>query len=162
MWGIFERFRRAQIDATQPRSPQLLGSWGERLAADFLPTQGYRLVATNFRAPIGFSLNGRQITGEIDIVAYDESSTPFTLAFIEVKTRSNDLLATPESAVDLRKQRQLVRTSNVYRRLMSVDQELLRYDVVSILSAPDRETELQLFRNYFSEQQFKHSRWLKG
>jgi putative endonuclease len=160
MWHILERFRRTLSNGAQP-SPHRLGLSGERLAVEFLQKQGYRVVATNFLAPIGYSRNGRQITGEIDIIAYDESSIPFNLAFIEVKTRSSREIAAPESAVDIRKQRQIIRTSNVYRRLMSVEDEPYRYDVVSVLLELDRDAELKLLRNYFTDRRFERSSWIR-
>ena len=51
------------------------GSQGETEAYLFLRGQGYKIVATNFRAP--------QDHGEIDLIAWDGD----TLCFIEVKTR---------------------------------------------------------------------------
>jgi len=60
-----------------------LGGEGERLAANFLQQNGYRIVLTNFTVPVGRNTKGVQVTGEIDIVALDAE----TLCFIEVKTR---------------------------------------------------------------------------
>jgi putative endonuclease len=138
-----------------------LGEFGERLAVEYLKRQGYRIVATNFITPIGHSLAGRQITGEIDIVAYDESARPFTLAFIEVKTRSSDEIAAPEAAVDVRKQRQIIRAARVYRRITGVSEEPYRYDVVSVIIKPEAEPVVSLRRGYFSEQRFSRSVWGK-
>lgn len=136
-----------------------LGEFGERLAVKHLKRQGYRIVATNFITPIGHSLSGRQITGEIDIVAYDESARPFTLAFIEVKTRSSDEIAQPEAAVDIRKQRQIIRAARVYRRITGVAEEPYRYDVVSVIIKPETAPVVALRRGYFSEQRFSRSVW---
>ena len=136
-----------------------LGELGERLAAEFLIQSGYRLVATNFTTPIGYSLNGRQVTGEIDIVAYDESQRPFTLAFVEVKTRSSGELAAPQAAVDRRKQRQIVKAARIYRRLMRVQDEPFRYEVVSILLLPGTTPQIELLRGYFNEGVFARSHW---
>ncbi len=136
-----------------------LGEFGERLVAKRLKRLGYRIVATNFITPIGYSLAGRQITGEIDIVAYDESTRPFTLAFIEVKTRSSDEIATPEAAVDLRKQRQIIRAARVYRRITDVLMEPFRYDVVSVVVKSSDKPAVTLRRGYFSEQRFSRSGW---
>jgi putative endonuclease len=137
-----------------------LGAYGERLATEYLKREGYRMVAINFIAPIGYSVTGRQITGEIDMVAYDESTSPFTLAFIEVKTRSSDEIAAPEAAVDVRKQRQIIRAARVYRRITDVTNEPYRYDVVSVIAKPGREPEITVRRGYFSDQRFAQSRWL--
>src|SRR5262245_34417377 len=87
---------------------------GHELDIKYLNSKNYRIVVTNFTAPIGYSVGGRQMSGEIDIIAYDESSKPFTLAFIEVKTRSSIKIATPESAVDLRKRRHITKAARIY------------------------------------------------
>jgi putative endonuclease len=139
-----------------------LGEYGERLVAEYLRRQGYRIVAANYIAPIGYSKDGRQVTGEIDIIAYDESSRPFTLAFVEVKTRSSDELIAPETAVDIRKQRQIIRTARVYRRINEVSEEPYRYDVVSVVVKSGGAPNVILRRGYFSEQRFSRSRRLPG
>lgn len=136
-----------------------LGQRGERLALDFLRRHGYRPVATNFTVPLGYSLNGRRITGEIDIVAYDETRQPFTLAFIEVKTRTSRAFAAPQTAVDRRKQRQIAKAARRYRRLVHVEDEPYRYDVVSVLILPQTEPQLELLRGYFTEATFARSHW---
>ena len=136
-----------------------LGRLGERMALDYLLRQGYRLVATNFVIPLGYSLNGRRITGEIDIIAYDESRSPFTLAFIEVKTRTSRAFAAPQTAVDRRKQRQITKTARRYRRLVCVEDEPYRYDVVSVLILPDTGPQVELLRGYFTEESFAKSSW---
>jgi putative endonuclease len=136
-----------------------LGKFGEQLAVDYLERSGYQIVATNFVIPIGYSANGRLVTGEIDIVAYDKTACPFVLALVEVKTRTRSDIAAPETAVDLRKQRQIVRAARLYRRLMQIEVEPFRYDVIGILALPDADAELSLLRNYFTEQRFNRSAW---
>ena len=136
-----------------------LGKFGEQLAVDYLERNGYQIVATNFVVPIGYSFSGRQVTGEIDIVAYDKTACPFILSFVEVKTRTRSDIAAPETAVDLRKQRQIVRAARLYRRLMQVEVEPFRYDVIGILALSEADAELSLLRNYFTEQRFNRSTW---
>ncbi|MFN0087009.1 MAG: YraN family protein [Blastocatellia bacterium] len=136
-----------------------LGEIGEELAIRFLERNGYRIVAANFHTPIGRGITGRPATAEIDIIAYDTSSTPHTLAFIEVKTRSSSRIALPESAVDLRKQRHIIKAARVYRRLLRLADEPFRYDVVSIVLQPAEEPEIQLLRGFFDERPFSRSRW---
>jgi putative endonuclease len=128
-----------------------LGSTGEKLAARFLKESGYQIVATNFAAPIGRGLRRGVVTGEIDIVAYDVETPPFPLSFIEVKTRTTEQIIAPEAAVDMRKQRQLIRTSRVYRALMNLEDVPYRYDVVSVLMFKDEPVRIQLYRGFFSE-----------
>jgi Holliday junction resolvase-like predicted endonuclease len=88
-----------------PAAHLALGARGERLAADLLERAGYRLVAANFKLPVGRNLRGAVVQAEIDLVAYDGG----TLCFVEVKTRRSDEFAAPEANVDLRKQRQITR-----------------------------------------------------
>src|SRR5262245_1977136 len=153
---IFQQLRRAK---QKIRAPHLeTGERGEKMAARILRREGYRIIATNFIAPVGYSRLGRTLTGEIDIIAYDESSTPCTLAFIEVKTRTNIEIATPESAVDRRKQRQIARAARVYRRLLAVEDEPYRYDVVSVVLAPNEAPSVTILRSYFSERRFASDR----
>lgn len=138
-----------------------LGQFGEKLAAVYLAHSGYRLVASNFTTPIGHSLNGRQITGEVDLIAYDETTKPFTLAFVEVKTRSSSEFVLPQAAVDRRKQRQIIKTARIYRRLMRLTEEPFRYDVVSILVHSTLPPQIELLHGYFSETTFARSNWQK-
>ena len=146
-----------------PRAAHLvLGEKGERLAVKFLERQGYRIVATNFTLPIGYSRHGRKITGEIDIVAYDESVHPFELTFVEVKTRTRTDIAAPEAAVGHRKQRQIIRAARLYRRLMAVQEEPYRYDVVSVIAVPGSAVEISLLRGYFNEKRPTRGNWSEG
>ena len=131
-----------------------LGERGERAALEYLEEyEGYEIVATNFRVPLGRGLRGHKLTAEIDIVAYDHG----TLAFVEVKTRISDEMFAPAHAVDLRKQRQIARAARRYRQLMSVRDEPYRYDVVTVV--PDgRKNRIELLRAYFDDSIFRRSR----
>ncbi|MFN7930665.1 MAG: YraN family protein [Blastocatellia bacterium] len=135
-----------------------LGAFGETVAMAALKQRGYRLVVTNYTAPLGRNRRGQPLTGEIDIIAYDEEGV---LCFIEVKTRTSALYAAPQAAVDLRKQRQIIRTSRVYRRVFQLSGEAYRYDVVSVLLKPDA-PEVTLLQGYFTNEKFQRSHWLRG
>jgi putative endonuclease len=159
MANLFRNLRRL-IRRPAPGAQHLaLGVYGEQHALEYLKRRGYQVVATNFVAPIGHSLNGRVITGEIDIIAYDESADHPTLAFVEVKTRTSAEIAAPQAAVDRRKQRQIIRAARVYRRIMQVEDEAYRYDVLGVLAAPNAPPEMTLLRGYFTEESFRRSRW---
>jgi putative endonuclease len=141
-----------------------LGARGERLAADLLERAGYRLVAANFRLPVGRNLRGAIVQAEIDLVAYDGD----TLCFVEVKTRKSDEFAAPEVNVDLRKQRQLTRAARAYRRAFGLTAAPHRYDVVSLVipgesadaTVPTPPPRAQLLRNFWTEAKFNKRRWL--
>ncbi len=72
-------------------SQQTFGEIGERLTADYLKRQGYRIVDRNYRCRFG----------EIDIVA--EEPEKGILCFVEVKTRSGLRCGLPCEAVTSRK-----------------------------------------------------------
>jgi putative endonuclease len=133
------------------------GERGERLARDYILKKNYRVVCANFKTPLGRNRRGAIITGEIDLIAYDESS----LCFIEVKTRSSGEFASPLAAVDLRKQRQIIRAARMYRRIFHLQAAKIRYDVVSIVLKKDTKPEIELFKNYFGEHSFEKKFWLE-
>ncbi|WP_382304163.1 YraN family protein [Herbiconiux sp. UC225_62] len=62
-----------------------LGRRGEEFAAEWLAKSGLRVVARNWRCPVG----------EIDIVAHDGA----VLAIVEVKTRTSDAFGHPFEAI---------------------------------------------------------------
>ena len=135
-----------------------LGERGERMALDYLRAyEGYQIVATNFRVPLGRGLRGQKQTAEIDVIAYDGK----TLTFVEVKTRTSDDLAAPERAVDLRKQRQIAKAARRYRQLMKVFEEPYRYDVVTVLPGASGD-EIELLRGYFDDRVFQRSRYFRN
>ncbi|HLL74618.1 MAG TPA: YraN family protein [Pyrinomonadaceae bacterium] len=167
-------FLRRPLSKLRARAPGLpqppvaahlaLGERGERLAADLLERAGYRLVAANFKLPVGRNLRGAIVQAEIDLVAYDGD----TLCFVEVKTRRSDEFAAPEANVDLRKQRQITRAARAYRRAFGLGNAPHRYDVVSLVippesagaDAPARPPRAQLLRSFWTDAKFRKRRWL--
>ena len=140
---------------TSTRSTRPLGEKGERLAAAFLEREGYRIVMSNFTAPVGRNSRGVQVTGEIDLIALDGE----TLCFIEVKTRRSEEIAGPLANVNLRKQRQIARTAKVYRRIFGLQEMPYRFDVVSVLMEKGLAPRLELYRGFWSEAKFKKRKW---
>lgn len=76
------------------------GARWEDKAAAYLETKGYRILCRNYRCR----------SGEIDIIAMDESEVVFT----EVKYRSNSLYGTAAEAVGIQKQRTIRRVAEYY------------------------------------------------
>ena len=132
-----------------------IGEAGEKLSARFLLKNGYRLVAANFKVPVGRNQVGATVTGEIDLIAFDEE----TLCFVEVKTRSSDEYASPIAAVDLRKQRQITRTARMYRKIFRLGAIKSRYDVVSIVLPKDAMPKIEIFKNFWNETKFRKKFW---
>jgi putative endonuclease len=136
-----------------------LGRRGEELAAAYLEQCGYRIVAANFKLPVGRTVRGAIVHAEIDLVAYDGA----TLCFIEVKTRASDWFAPPQVNVDLRKRRQIARASRAYRRMFNLNDASYRYDVVSIVlpAEGDDSTSIQIdiLRDFWTEGALRKRRW---
>ena len=132
-----------------------LGERGEALAADFLVKNGYRLVVSNFKVPVGRNSKGVQVTGEIDIIALDGE----TLCFIEVKTRRSDEFTPVITAVDTRKQRQITRTAKVYRRIFGIRGMEYRYDVVTVLMPKHAAPDIELTKGFWNESKFRKQTW---
>jgi putative endonuclease len=133
-----------------------VGRIGEELAARYLEANGYRLIVSNFKVPVGRNSRGVQATGEIDIIALDGD----TLCFIEVKTRRSAEFAAPIANVDLRKQRQITRTARVYQRIFRVGGLQRRFDVVSVVLGKRGEPTIELVKGFWSESKFRKRKWL--
>ena len=137
------------------QSSSRLGTRGEQLAARFLEQSGYRLVMANFKVPVGRNSRGVQVTGEIDLIALDGD----VLCFIEVKTRTSDELFAPVASVTLRKQRQIIRTAKIYRKVFSVFEVPFRYDAVSIVLKHESPPDIELLKNLWTEEKFRKRSW---
>ncbi len=103
------------------RLRQQRGSDGEEIAARFLQSRGFGLVARNWRP-------GRSLRGEIDIIALKNG----LLCFVEVKTRSSNLFGSPQEAVTPAKQRQISRLANAYLGFHQLHDTQVRFDIVEV------------------------------
>jgi len=137
-----------------------LGRRGEILAVEHLERAGYRIVAANFRLPIGRNTRDTMVNAEIDVVAYDGP----TLCFVEVKTRASDEVAAPQANVDLRKRRQIARAARSYRRMLGLTDAPYRYDVVTVvLSPPGKQiaddARIELLKNFWTDEKLRRRSW---
>lgn len=99
----------------------LLGSWGEATAAEYLRTKRYKIEAAGFRCRYG----------EIDLIARNKKY----LVFVEVKLRKSRDFADAKEFVDVFKQNKLRTTAEFY--LSKYPTRLQpRFDVIEIY-APD-------------------------
>lgn len=94
-----------------------LGFFGERKAAAYLKKQGYEILERNFRCPFG----------EVDIIAGKGDVT----AFIEVKTRTNDLYGAPNEAVDNKRKQRYKNCARYYFANREIDCTV-RFDVIEV------------------------------
>ena len=102
-------------------TPNLLGPWGETLAAEYLRKKRYELLACNYRCRLG----------EVDLIA----KTKCEIVFVEVKLRKTDRFAQAREFVDRKKQARIRSTALIW--LQNNPTELQpRFDVIEIY-APD-------------------------
>ena len=99
----------------------LVGAWGESLAATYLQKKKYKLLASGYRCRFG----------EIDLIVADRNF----LVFVEVKLRKNDRFASAMEFVDQNKQKRIRTTAEVYLSQNPTDLQP-RFDVIEIY-APD-------------------------
>lgn len=99
----------------------IVGAWGESLAAEYLRKKHYKLIAANYRCKYG----------EIDLIVSNKRN----LVFVEVKLRKSSEFAKASDFVDYFKQNKIRTTAEFY--LSQNESELQpRFDVVEIY-APD-------------------------
>ena len=104
----------------------IVGAWGEALAADYLQKKRFRIVATGYRSRFG----------EIDLIAANKEY----LVFVEVKLRKDDRFASAFEFVDHRKQDRIRTTASIY--LSEYPTELQpRFDVVEIYAPQGVQTQ---------------------
>lgn len=95
----------------------IVGAWGEALAAEYLQKKHYKLLATGYRSRFG----------EIDLIASNRKY----LVFVEVKLRKDDHFAAAGEFVDHRKQNRLRATAEYF--LSETPTHLQpRFDVIEI------------------------------
>jgi len=99
----------------------IVGAWGESLAAQYLKKKRYKVIASGYRCRFG----------EIDLIVSDRKY----LVFVEVKLRKTDRFASAHEFVDYHKQNRLKATAELYLADNPTNLQP-RFDVVEIY-APD-------------------------
>ena len=108
----------------------LIGAYGEHLAAKYLRDDKYVIKAANFKSN----------KGEIDLIAEKNN----VLCFVEVKTRKVGGMLPPAEAVDVRKQENIKSCAAVYiNRYASLD-VTVRYDIIEVLIEQENEKQYKI------------------
>ena len=110
-----------------------LGNQGEDFASSFLAEKGYKIVSRNWK--LG--------ANEIDIIAENKEF----IVFIEVKTRSENFLEHPYTAVTSSKQKTIIRLADNYIRKYNIDKES-RFDIIALIKNNDK-FEIEHIENAF-------------
>ena len=111
------------------------GSYGEKLATEFLKELGYEIIIKNYVYH----------KGEIDLIAKDGE----LLVFIEVKYRKNLEYGRPELQITNSKQHQIKKVALGYLFEHDIRDTQCRFDVIAILHLPETEPEINHIVNAF-------------
>jgi putative endonuclease len=98
------------------------GQKGEKLAEEYLLSQGYSVLAKNWRGIKG------QRAPEIDIIAIDKD----TIVFVEVKTASTAAYGSPEFWITETKRKRLITGAQAYMAQNLSELESCRFDAILI------------------------------
>ena len=114
---------------------QRFGQKGESLAVRHLRSQGYEILAQNYRTKVG----------EIDIVAREGGA----LVFVEVKARKSDKYGDPKWAITRAKQRKISMAALYYLKVTGQSGAKARFDVLTIKPDAAGKTVVEVIRNAF-------------
>ena len=114
-----------------------LGQEGERLAAEHLEREGYRIVGRNVRAG----------GVELDLIA----SRGRLRVFVEVKTRRSRRHGGAEAAVDRAKQVRIARGAAAWLREHPTRGLRARFDVIAVEPGPDGQLAIRHWRAAFDD-----------
>ncbi len=101
-----------------------IGNIGEKIAADYLQSEGYQLVDQNFTTRYG----------ELDLVALEGGN----LVFVEVKTRTSATFGLPEESVTPTKLERIQNAALLWLQAHPEYPDDWRVDVIAILLDHDK------------------------
>jgi putative endonuclease len=113
-----------------------IGDYGERVATDWLRSQGCKVLARNFKGPHG---------GEVDLIARAGK----LLLFVEVKTRREGTHIRPFDAVDHPKRRLIERGANAWLKRLGTRALPWRFDVIEVYLEEGSKPRLNHVRDAF-------------
>ena len=114
---------------------KIFGKFGEDCAANFLESEGYKIVARNFRIR----------SAEIDIIAQKDN----VIVFVEVKARSDIRHGLPSEAVTVRKQKKIIEAAGVFLQDENFSECACRFDVVEVYLRGELVEEINHIENAF-------------
>ena len=115
---------------------QIIGHWGEQIAAEYLAKKGFKILSTNVRTPYG----------EIDLLCQRECQ----IVFVEVKTRTSQAFGYPEDSVTPRKQDHMLFAAEHYLQEHEIDGDW-QFDVIAVEGSPGgRPPRITHFENVLS------------
>jgi putative endonuclease len=119
LWKLSDRARQFRQRRVL-NAVAALGRRGEDMAHRYLRGAGYMVVARNYRPGAD---------SEIDIVARRGE----LVVFVEVKTRTSAAFGSPERAIDLEKQKNIVRAARSFVTRAGMEWNRVRFDTISVV-----------------------------
>ncbi len=110
------------------------GKTGENVACKYLKKNGYQILERNYRKNYG----------ELDIIAKSGEN----IAFVEVKTRKNDLYGSPSEFVTVSKQKKIIKTAYTYIQENNLDAEFT-FDIIEVYLKGRRVSDINHIKNAF-------------
>ena len=107
-----------------------IGTEYETMAARYLCTHDYTILARNYRTPFG----------EVDLIAQKDG----VLVYVEVKYRSSNDYGDPLEAVDRRKQRQICKVANYHYAGYAAGQQFGRTKTQIVFSTSVEQREVPI------------------
>ncbi len=102
---------------------QEFGKFGERISAQYLVKNGFRIVETNYRC----------FEGEVDIIAEKED----LLIIVEVKSRQKIDSDETLLSITKSKQRKISRaTADFMEKNQQFSEHFIRFDIITVIKAP--------------------------
>ena len=100
---------------------QVLGKFAEDIAAEYVLSLGWKILARNFRLQYG----------ELDIIATDTKSNPEEIVIIEVRCRTLGQIQSPFDSIGPKKLNSLIKSSREFINQIEWD-GFWRIDVIGV------------------------------
>lgn len=113
-----------------------LAARGERLAERTLRNKGYRILERGWRWH----------RYELDLIAEKGN----VIAFVEVKTRSDNSFGSPQEAVKPMQQKRIIAAGQAYALKKKFHDHILRFDVIAILMPEGESPDVLHIENAFT------------
>lgn len=111
-----------------------IGALGEIEASRYLRYHGYLILSANYRCKFG----------EIDLIAEDKKY----ICFVEVKTRSENMMFAPSDAVDTEKRRKIISSAELYLSKYGRKRQP-RFDIIEVYFKNGEPVKLNHIENAF-------------
>jgi putative endonuclease len=119
LWKLSDSTRQAR-EARLLTPDAALGRRGEDMAHRYLQGTGYAVVGRNYKPGVD---------SEIDIIARKDNF----VVFVEVKSRTSIAYGAPERAIDIEKQKHIIRAARAYAARAGIEWTQVRFDVISVV-----------------------------